>query len=270
MRSIVENYAELPRFIRKPLWRYWHSWIIARERKSVVMTCMNYGFAGLERPETIDLLERDENERYGLQMYNQAASWTSLEGKEVLEVGSGRGGGASFLSRYRKPRSYVGVDLSEPGIRFCNDHHRVDNLRFVKGDAEALPFADDSFDAIVNVESSRCYPHIERFFAEVKRVLRPGGTFLLTDMRWKEDVPKLRAQLADAGLSIETEREISANVVQALDIDDERKRGLINTRIPRLFIAAFGEFAGVRGSGRYASFASGRMEYWSFKVVHAG
>lgn len=269
MKRLVENYAELPRLLRKPLWRFWHSWIISREKRDVVMTCMNYGYAGLDKPETIDLLSGDEDERYGLQMYHQAASWVPLEGKDVLEVGSGRGGGGSYLARYLKPKSYLGVDLSDPGIEFCNRYHTTPNLSFKKGDAENLPLPDNSFDAVVNVESSRCYPHIEKFFAEVKRVLRPEGDFLLTDMRWKDDVPRLREQLVDAGFRIVAEKEIRENVVKALDIDDVRKTTLIGKRIPKFLVGAFGEFAGVRGSGRYESFASGEMEYWSFHIRHA-
>jgi len=269
LKRIVENYAELPRILRRPLWRFWHSWIIAREKRDVAMTCMNYGYAGLDTPETVDLLPEEENERYGLQMYHQAASWVRLEGKEILEVGSGRGGGAAYLARHQKPASYVGLDISEPAIRFCNDHHRFDNLRFVTGDAEALPFEDSRFDVVVNVESSRCYPHILRFFAEVKRVLKPEGAFLLTDMRWKTDVRQLRQQLVQSGFAIADEKEIQRNVIRALDVDDERKRRLIRRRIPKLLAGAFNEFAGVRGSGRYTSFFSGEMDYWSFKLVHA-
>jgi ubiquinone/menaquinone biosynthesis C-methylase UbiE len=200
-------------------------------------------------------------------MYHQAASWVPIEGRDVLEVGSGRGGGASYLSRYLRPRSYVGLDLSEPGINFCNRHYQLSNLRFVTGDAEQIPFDDSSFDVVVNVESSRCYPHIMKFFSEVKRVLRPGGDFLLTDMRWRDDMPLLREQIAASGFRIADEAEIRRNVVRALDSDDNRKQTLIGQRVPKFLIKAFGEFAGVRGSGRYASFASGDMEYWSFRLV---
>jgi ubiquinone/menaquinone biosynthesis C-methylase UbiE len=45
----------------------------------------------------------------------------------------------------------------------------------VHGDAENLPFPQVSFDAVINVESAHCYGSIERFLAEVHRVLRPGG-----------------------------------------------------------------------------------------------
>jgi ubiquinone/menaquinone biosynthesis C-methylase UbiE len=230
---------------------------------------MNYGYAGADTPNTVVLEQKDEDERFGLQMYEKAASWTSLKDKAVLEVGCGRGGGASYLTRYHQPQSYTGLDLSDPGISFCNSYHQVHNLKFVKGDAEDLPFQNDSFDAVVNVESSRCYPRIMRFFTEVKRVLRPDGSFLLTDMRWKDDMPKLREQIKEAGFQIVEEEPIREAVVRALDRDDERKKRLIGRKIPKFLIKAFGEFAGVQGSGRYHSFADGSMEYWSFHLKHA-
>jgi SAM-dependent methyltransferase len=268
MQKLVLNYVDLPRVLKKPLWRFWHNFILSRDRSNVVMTFMNYGYAPVEgAPETIELQQPDEGERFSAQLYDVAVSHTDIADKDVLEVGCGRGGGASHLTRYHNPNSYVGVDLSDNGIRFCNEYLARPNLRFVRGDAEELPFEDHSFDALVNVESSRAYNHIDRFFSEAYRVLKPDGEFLLTDMRWKGDVPSLKAQLAEAGFSITHERNITANVVRALDIDDERRKRLIRRKIPKFLIKTFGEFAGVRGSGRYASFASGAMQYLTFRLV---
>jgi SAM-dependent methyltransferase len=60
----------------------------------------------------------------------------------------------------------------------------------VQGDAEALPFDDGSFDAVINVESSHNYPDLAKFLSEVARVLRPGGHFshvdVFTDARFAE------------------------------------------------------------------------------------
>ena len=62
-------------------------------------------------------------------------------------------------------------------------------LDFVHGDAENLPFPDESFDAVINVEASHIYPHFDRFLSEVKRVLRPGGHFLHVDFRNRDNFP---------------------------------------------------------------------------------
>ena len=70
-------------------------------------------------------------------------------------------------------------------------------LAFEVGDAERMPFPDASFDAVVNVESSHCYPSMPAFLSEVRRVLRPGGHFLYADLRPRTDLPARRAELAD-------------------------------------------------------------------------
>ncbi len=268
MRRIVENYAELPKVLRQPLWRFWHNWLLSREKQDVHLTFMNYGYAPLDdRPETIELKQEDENERFSAQLYDFAVSHADLTDKAVLEVGCGRGGGANYIARYLNPRSYVGLDLSENGIRFCNQFYTAPNLHFVRGDAHKLPFDDKSFDALVNVESSRAYKNVPQFFSEVHRVLRDDGVFLLTDMRWHGDLELLRTQIQDAGFRIDTEVNITKNVVRSLDIDDERRKLLMRRKVPKFLIKAFGEFAGVRGSGRYASFASGDMQYVSFRLV---
>jgi ubiquinone/menaquinone biosynthesis C-methylase UbiE len=55
-------------------------------------------------------------------------------------------------------------------------------MDFVHGDAQSLPFADESFDVVINIEASHGYPDFPRFLAEVARVLRPGGRFLYADV----------------------------------------------------------------------------------------
>jgi len=268
MRGLVLNYVNMPKFLKKPMWRVWHNTLISFEKKEVAVNFMNYGYAPVDSdPATIKLDRSDEPERYGAQLYHFAASHTNLEGKDVLEVGCGRGGGASYITRYLRPSSYTGLDLSENGIKFCNRHHNVSNLRFVRGDAESLPFEEEQFDALINVESSRAYNHIERFFAEAYRVLKPGGAFLLTDMRQKNYLEELDEQVQDAGFRVEAKHNITDNVVRALDVDDDRRKTLIRKKVPKPVLKMFGEFAGIRGSGRYASFASGSMQYVSYLLT---
>ena len=190
--------------------------------------------------------------------------WRRWHGRDVLEVGSGRGGGASYIARYLKPARLVGLDLSGKAVMFSNSHHRLDNLHFQQGDAEQLPFADASFDSIINVESSFCYPSIDRFFAEVRRVLRPGGHLQYTDLRLAHEVADWRAAIARSGLEVIVERNITANVVDALHRDSARRRAGGRRIVSGPFSAIADVFTGVDGTRIPSLLASGKMVYFSF------
>ena len=137
---------------------------------------MNYGFAPLEPGPALPLAASDEPDRHCIQLYQHVVGAVAVQDLDVLEVGSGRGGGAFYVSRYLRPRSVTGLDLSPEAVDLCNRHRKAPGLVFTRGDAQAMPFPDDSFDAVVNVESSHCYPSMDAFLAEVDRVLRPGGS----------------------------------------------------------------------------------------------
>jgi ubiquinone/menaquinone biosynthesis C-methylase UbiE len=168
-------------------------------------------------PLGLELDPVDEPNRPSIQLYHCTATQTDITGKRVLEVGCGHGGGASYLMRYLRPASYTGLDLNGRGIEFCRRAHPVPGLTFVQGTAQDLPFPDASFDAVVNVESSHCYPDFPGFLREVARVLDDGGHFLYVDLRKRKHVPEWEAQLAGSALTVVTERTINDEILRGLD-----------------------------------------------------
>jgi ubiquinone/menaquinone biosynthesis C-methylase UbiE len=264
-RNIVEKYAETPIWWRKPLWKFFH-WLIHSRDKNHQIRFMNYGYIDETLTTSpIQLSEEDAVERYCVNLYHQNVSDISLKGKDVLEVGCGRGGGADYISRYMKPKSYVGLDLNGKVVKACNKNFTSPGLSFVQGSADSLPFGEYTFDAVVNVESSRCYPDMMGFLNEVMRVLKPGGYLLFSDMRYKEEKHILNKQFEEAGFKILKEKDILPNVVKALEIDDERRKKWIRKRAKSKFlIKSSEEFSGTVGSTRYQLFKDGKMGYWHY------
>src|SRR5262245_45298137 len=160
---------------------------------------MNYGYATTE-PHTLVLEPADDPDRHWVQLYHHVAGAIDLRGSRVLEIGSGRGGGSSFIKRYLKPAHMIGMDLSKHAVEWSQKRHRLDGLEFRVGDAEKLSFDDGTIDAVINVESSHCYPSFDKFLAEVHRVLRPGGHFLYADFRAQDDIPDWQKSLHNCGL----------------------------------------------------------------------
>jgi ubiquinone/menaquinone biosynthesis C-methylase UbiE len=168
-------------------------------------------------PMALPLVASDEPNRFFIQLYHRIATQVDLTGKRVLEVSCGHGGGASYLVRTLSPASYTGLDLNPDGVDFCRKSHNLPDLDFVHGDAENLPFPDQSFDAVLNVESSLCYPSLPHFLAEMARVLRPGGHFLYADLRRRDRIAKWEEQLGDAPMRLMSETVLGAQVARGLE-----------------------------------------------------
>jgi SAM-dependent methyltransferase len=111
---------------------------------------MNYGYSpATVGASTPTLRSSDERDRLCIQLYLHAIDNFDLRDKDVLEVGSGRGGGASYISRYLEPRSMTGMDFSQEAVALCNRHRHAPGLTFVCGDAQSMPFPASTFDAVV-------------------------------------------------------------------------------------------------------------------------
>jgi hypothetical protein len=93
-------------------------------------------------------------------------------------------------------------------------------------------------------------------------MLRPNGHFCFADMVKKGEYESIKEQLLSSGFEIIDEQEIGQNVVKALDFDHERRHSTIDKKIPGFLKKSFLQFAGAKGTERYDSFASGRMQYW--------
>lgn len=96
--------------------------------------------------------------------------------KDTLEVACGTGQGAGYLNKLAG--SYRAGDFSEQILKIARSHYG-ESIAFQQFDAQEMPFVDDSLDVIILFEALYYIPSGERFVAECKRVLRPGGKVLI-------------------------------------------------------------------------------------------
>ncbi|HET7217329.1 MAG TPA: methyltransferase domain-containing protein [Vicinamibacterales bacterium] len=118
--------------------------------------------------------------------YERFLPWLNLAGdSHVLEVASGSGGPALYVARTIGCR-VTGIDANVNGVATASEmaagSDRAGLLDFTVADANArLPFADDSFDALICIDSMNHFPDRLAVFREWHRVLRGGGRALFTD-----------------------------------------------------------------------------------------
>jgi ubiquinone/menaquinone biosynthesis C-methylase UbiE len=104
-----------------------------------------------------------------------ALGYSATTGLDVLDVGCGQG---IDLARYAMARArVVGIDLTPRHVQLARQHLEALELpgNALVSDAEALPFADHSFDRVSSNGVLHHTPHIALALKDMRRVLRPGG-----------------------------------------------------------------------------------------------
>ncbi|WP_109850981.1 class I SAM-dependent methyltransferase [Aquimarina sp. AU58] len=263
LTNIFAFFLKISPRLKRAVWKKLYEYL-SKKYPTAEWTYMNYGYESCNEPIAIPLNEEEENDRYMIQLYHYVATAVDLADKDVVEVGSGRGGGSSYIKRYLKPKTMVGIDYSKNAIKFSNTQHSVEGLTFIHGDAENLPLENESADAIVNVESSHCYGSMKKFVKQVNRVLRPGGYFLFADLRPSEKIEELDKIFNDAGFEVLKKELISKEVVNAMDAFHEFKLAFFQNMVKGWLKKPLNDFAGVKGSNIHKELSNGKIVYYHY------
>jgi ubiquinone/menaquinone biosynthesis C-methylase UbiE len=119
------------------------------------------------------------------QLSQQVADAGQIQsGQRILDCGCGFGGTIANLNDRLQNLDMVGLNIDPRQLEVAQANFQSKNgnqVKFIEGDACTLPFADNSFDRVLAVECIFHFPSRQRFFQEVNRVLKPGGTLALCD-----------------------------------------------------------------------------------------
>jgi len=118
-------------------------------------------------------------------------------GDNVLDLGSGAGNDC-FVARAITGNNgtVTGLDFTEEMIEKARNNNKkmgYSNVEFIKGDIENMPLSDNSYDVVISNCVLNLVPDKRKAFSEIKRVLKTGGHFCVSDIVLKGDLPdKLR------------------------------------------------------------------------------
>lgn len=124
---------------------------------------------------------------------NVSKSFVSLARKwgitygSVLDAGTGTGLLAIELAKRIPGVEVVGLDLSDVVFKLARDNARKGEVplrvSFERGDAEEMPFADNTFDLVISSNTLHLIENPIKMFNEIQRILKPEGRFLISDFR---------------------------------------------------------------------------------------
>ena len=132
-----------------------------------------------------EVLEESRKARFRPQWRDMLLGYLGLvPGMQVLEVGCGPGTLAPYLAAGIAPGSVTGLDLDAQFVaraRAKAEAAGIQGVRYVVGDAYALPFPDGSFDAVTSYSGIGVLEDPEAAIAEMVRVCRPGGAVSIAE-----------------------------------------------------------------------------------------
>lgn len=117
-------------------------------------------------------------------MYVDAYRLLTFEkGDQVLEIGFGNGVFINEIVDLLGPGTYSGIDISDTMIKAAKSRNKrlINNgkVKLVKADIRQIPFADHIFDKAFTVNTIYFWKNPEQVMQEIKRVLKPGGIFVV-------------------------------------------------------------------------------------------
>lgn len=142
------------------------------------MGFMNHGYHPID-PRIVN--REDIVFKNSASLYLKLMSFVDRPVNSLLDIGCGRGGGLRVIKDYYDIENVHGIDYNWYSIQYCRKAHP--GIQFNPGDARDLKYDAETFDVILNVESSGNYnPRLEDFFSGVHRILKPDGIFAYTDI----------------------------------------------------------------------------------------
>ena len=103
-------------------------------------------------------------------------------GGDVLDVGNGLAEQDPLIARGAATRSLTALNITRSQLVAGRARLAEAGAHPVNGDATRMPFASEAFDGVISVEAAFHFPSRARFFAETRRVLRPGGVLTMSDI----------------------------------------------------------------------------------------
>ena len=152
------------------------------------------------------------------------------QGEKVLDLGSGSGMD-TFITALKvgKTGQVTGIDMTDEQLEKAThlaQEGKFENVNFVKGYLEQLPFPDASFDVIISNGVINLCPDKEKVFAEVARILKPKGRLVIADIVTETSLPE----------NITCDSTLWASCIGGAGQEDTYKSGIENQGMEVLYV----------------------------------
>ncbi len=211
----------------------------------------NHGYLPLDNKNLIDYKD-DLSWSNQYNLYVQLLSLINkdkINNKNILEIGCGLGHGANIIKNNFPVKSLTAIDINPNHILFARKNFK--NIDFNIGNAASLQYPDKSFDIIYLVETFHNYTFEDSFYTKIKKILKPDGYLLITDIFFKKDLEIVRNKFKDNNFKIISELDITQEVQNSCNKDRENLNPKFFREIPDV---------------AYKNYKNNITVYWNFII----
>ncbi len=169
------------------------------------------------------------------------------EGEKVLDLGSGSGMDAFITAlKVGKSGQVTGIDMTDEQLEKARGLAKVanfENVNFIKGYLEQLPFPDATFDIVISNGVINLCPDKEKVFAEITRVLKPKGRMVIADIVTEQQLPE----------NITCDSALWASCIGGAGQEDTYKRSIENQGMEVLYVRNNSAYEFISKSAKGAS-----------------
>ena len=125
-------------------------------------------------------------------------------GGVVLDVANGLGAQDLVIAEVTKPELLVAINITESQLRAGRERLIEARAKPVLADAVNIPLGSDAVDGLISIEAAFHFSSRDRFFAEARRVLRPGGRLAMSDISAERQQPRGLRELVAGATNLRT------------------------------------------------------------------
>ncbi|SFL24053.1 Methyltransferase domain-containing protein [Nitrosomonas aestuarii] len=230
------------------------------KKHGVNISTNNYGYY----PTEIEAYDK-----YQLQMYDEYTKLLQEENiKQVLEIGSGAGGGLRHMQSRMPAVQFTGLDRCKEAIKTCKYFlDKQNNNIELYHDINELHYYKKRFDAIISVETG-IYKN-SNIFKDLYKLLNNNGIIVYYDNTAVTKLNGVKESVERHGFKIELFNDITENVYRACEHDNFRRMEITDKYLPkylRPFNSELQRYMCVIDSPRYINFSNGKKKSFFLKA----
>jgi ubiquinone/menaquinone biosynthesis C-methylase UbiE len=215
-------------------------------------------------PTSVSLTEHNPDNLRQITLYCKLLQHAQPNAAKALEVGCGFGGGTYLIKQYLQPQLIIGIDVLKSSVVTCaKKFERSNEIEFLHYSSDNMNLLPHKFDMIISLEASQHFAHMPLFFKNVHHLLNKEGIFYYADIFEVSDLLKTKKQIADAGMYIKYEEDISEGVINSLNATP-RSQSLMG-KLEKLLLKRHGIDL-LPGGELYKKFVAGNLQYVTFEI----